>query len=360
MLLVAGDGGRRLRQAVAVGDADARRVEKLLDLPGERGAGARQEPDAPPDDPLQLPEDEGFGRKPLQPQAGRQRALLLPVKAGVFSNAERPAEELFPPRFVGLQLFEDRGVDLFVEAWNGAHDRRSRLAQALDDLSRVACVDVGHAVADHVEAPGALEDVGQWKKAQRHVPFAHPEALVMGEEGVMEVGVVKHHALGLPRGARGVDERGQVLRGGAGEPCVENVSLPRRAPLLKKVPPEHAPRVAAQVRPLVEHDDYGRRQAGLRDARDAVVLGLAAREEDPDGGIADDVAGLARRARRVDGHGDAPDAQDREVGDRPLRAVVRVDAHHFPLAHAQFQEGLCRVPDEFPEAAVGDVAPAVA
>lgn len=215
-------------------------------------------------------------------------------------------------------------------------------------------------MTDHVVAPGPLVDVGQGQEAQRHVSVAHDEAFVVGDDGAVEVRVLEHDPLGLPRGARGVDERGQIAGGGALKPFVE-FGIPRRCPaFLQKVAEMNPFRVSPQVRPVVENDDCRQGRRIIRYLNDAIVLDLVPHEHEPDIGVADDVAGLPGCAGGVDGHGDGPGAQDRKIGDGPLGAVAGVDAHHLACPDAKLQEGLRRCPDAFPEGLVGYVVPVIA
>lgn len=120
--------------AVAVSDVDAGRVEELLDLSGKRRPGAGQKPDPPPHDALQLSQDEGLGRQPLEPETGRKELLFLPAQVDRLSHAEGPEKKLLAPALAVVEFFKDGRVDLLVETGHGAHDRGPDLPEVIDDF----------------------------------------------------------------------------------------------------------------------------------------------------------------------------------------------------------------------------------
>ncbi len=107
------------------------------------------------------------------------------------------------------------------------------------------------------------------------------------------------------------------------------------------------PVAAAQVHLCIEGDDPIDQALGQERQR-VIELGLLAREQQPDPGVAQDVAHLVRGARGIDRHAHAARREDAEVGLGPLRHVAGVEAHHCA--------GLVPGADEGPCAAVHDAA----
>ena len=164
--------------------------------------------------------------------------------------------------------------------------------------------------------------------AQRHIVFAETNSPIVHLEARGDVGEVQHHALGLAGGAGGVNERQQVVGPIEGFPATELLLALRIVRMGDEIPEVAGLAAAAQIDIAIEGDDAAD-GAGVQELERAIELGLLADEEQADARVAQDVADLVARARRVDGHRDTARGQNAEVGLRPFGHVPGADADHF-------------------------------
>ncbi len=154
----------------------------------------------------------------------------------------------------------------------------------------------------------------------------------VGDEAVVR----EHDALRLARRPRRVDDGGEVFRADDVEGAAEDFRLglvDLRAGLLQL---EERERALVRVgRVGVEEDDALQRLHG-DDAGARVAVDLLARDEEhARARVFEDVAHLIGRLRRVDGDVDRAEAEDGEVDNRPVGAVLGEERHAVTLLHAE-------------------------
>ena len=187
------------------------------------------------------------------------------------------------------------------------------------------------------------------QKRQRGVLVVDPHHGTAGHDVARHVAVGEHHPLGLPGGARRVDDRGQLVRGDGGGAFLV---LPAEAVF------RHQPAVAAlggfgEAQLLVS----GRALTARRRSRGAIHdhhrgqvlelvphrtylgrLHLVGHHHDPGAGIGENVADLPLGQRRVYRRGDRPGGERRKVGDDPFRTAVGHDRNPVARLHPERSE----------------------
>ena len=107
-----------------------------------------------------------------------------------------------------------------------------------------------------------------------------------------------------------------------------------------------------------EDDDDELDPGALREDRGHLLARLAGPGEDhPGARVPEDERDLRLAARRVDRHRDAADAENGEVGDRPVRLVRREDRHAIPLADPRVDEARGERADARRQRPPGNVLP---
>ena len=196
----------------------------------------------------------------------------------------------------------------------------------------------GHALGQHqVEAAHPLEDVAQGKEGQGDVVGTEVgDDLEAGGHVGDDVVVGEHHALGLARRARRIDDGGQVGRLRLGGPGLHRARGPRTGPC--------GPRsrsLGQGQRPLarhVVHADHVLQRRGLgADLRDLGRLRFVGDEDRLGLAVVQDVEDLGRGQARVDGHVQRRRAQGGQVGVRPTPGGSRRGWRPGP-------RGRCRAP----------------
>jgi len=284
----------------------------------------------------------------------------------------QPFEHLFAdqaaePRFdqelrdgVVLELVVDLGEELLGQQRHGDEDRGPQRLDVVADGAQA--LDEIHAAAfdqRHHEVGGEREGVEERQHDQKvvfggdHVADGFKTALRVAAE--VEVG--EHRALGLAGGARGVDDRGDVLRRG-----LVGV-IPgwlRRAHvgaqgfvIVAGAPSDRRERLAAAV-----GDDqraHGRQfgQDGLQQVKVARV------GENRDRlGILEDIRHLAGAQLGVERHDRDAGSGQGEVGLDPLRAVLKDQRHRFCAGfQIELAEGLGHLADACGQFCVGAFLP---
>ena len=226
--------------------------------------------------------------------ASFRRAVGLP-------DAEGPEEDLPPQRGALQDLVHDLGVDLLEDPGHADHDVRPDLQEvlghgfdALGEGHRAALVDVRE--HDH-----PLEDMGQGQEGQDRVFGGELDDVRSRLDVADEVVMRQDDAFGDACRPRRVDQGRLVAGLDPGHERVEEARLGvRRGPALVH---DGLQRQDARRGLLREGDvvpDLG--EAGPQRLDLLPLVGVG---DDDDGGvrIVDDVAGLLRDERRVDGHG---------------------------------------------------------
>ncbi len=283
----AGDKGRGLGQAVPDRVGEAGLTQERLHVRREcRTADAEE---------AQLPAEE-----PLQPQAGQ--AVQDPARGGERVQAASP------------QLGQDlRAVDLLDDQWDRQHDRRPQGGEnRREDGGGGRPVEVGDRGALHErchEAEGALVGMGKRQDGEQPVGRSQLDDRPGGHGVGDDVAVGQHDALGVPRGAGGVDHGCQVLLAkggpleGSGHPCIARRPGSRGGAFLdaEVVEPHNEPPVPDPRDPVHEPRRC--------DDRPAIRVG-------------DDHADLRRGEVGQDGNRHRCHRGDGEVGDAPGRVVL--------------------------------------
>ena len=311
----AADAGREASRTPGVGDADSVRASPRRD------------------------------RAAVEPKIGPGSAGA----AGPFEHAHRPA----PPALTVSSIFSwifsySLGTAVSTVGLRSTMIRRHR-------VDTRAVVDQGARVHHHVVARHPLEDVRQRKEREAFVVGVHAEGLDRAHGVRGEVAVGEHDALGVAGGARGVDDRGQVVG-----PRPQRV-IPPRGPAHGLLPAEmHQLADGDDIRRIqvvVEPDDVAEaRQVGA-DLADLLELPGVRHAEDRDPRVAQQELDLPGGKRRVDRHVDAPRREGRKVGVRPLRPVLRQDAHPVAGLQVELEQPETRRPDAIGHLAAADVGP---
>ena len=225
-------------------------------------------------------------------------------------------------------LGDDCVVHLLGEQRHGQEDRGGDFAHVLGHGAEVLHdADLAHRAHRHEEVSGEGEGVVQGKHEQEVVRSADGEVLKRALELGGEVAVREHGALGAPRRAGGVDDRGDVDLGG--DVAVEERVRPLRVGL--RGGEQRGEVVVADAVGLFrfaedaveEHDVLERGQAALDFADERPEL--AAGEERAGFRVVEDVGDFALLQARVDGDDFDAAAGEAEVDDHPFGAVLH---HH--------------------------------
>jgi hypothetical protein len=185
----------------------------------------------------------------------------------------------------------------------------------------------------HEDRKEALEDVAQGQKR---------EDLIVEFDGVVpgdgprhpgHVAVGQHGPLGRARGARGVNQYGQVVglhefhAPGKGA----RVLLQSAAARLEQGLKCHDHGILELLQSFqIPYDDLAQGGGLLPEHEPLVQLLLVFHEKKGGLGVIHDVLHLLPGIGGIDAHGNAPGALHRHIGPDPLGAVVPDDAHAFP------------------------------
>ena len=274
---------------------------------------------------MQLAEHELVRERALEPQSGGQRLAALLVSAHLPAHADRPVEDRLLGRRAGLDAGQDLRVDLLEHTRHAADEVRAHFFEVVADLVEVLGEGRAEPAIDAEERLEPGEGVRERQEEQVHPPLLARRCrlgVLLGGD-VVTVGL--HDALRRPRGAGGVDDRGQVVGLRAGQ------ARGQRAGVLRGVVATEA----AQHRP--RHDHLGRLRGLVARDHDDVLeprrlvtrlehLGELPRvlhDDRPRAGVVDDVGDEVRRVGRIHRNRDAARAEDREVGLHPFGPARR-------------------------------------
>ncbi len=222
-----------------------------------------------------------------------------------------------------------------------------------DGLQRLGEADPAAEQQKEVERQ-PLEDVAEREERHRLVVPADLHDRVHRHQVREDVPVREHHALGVARRARGVNDGGDVLRAQAPGPLLvltrqRRVGADARATLLHdRLQGVHG-RAAGRGSgdPLRRRDhDHGREVGQLRRQPEQLgELDVVGHHHDLDAGVAEDELGLRRGQRRVDGNVDGAGGQDRKVGNGPFRAALADQPHAVAALDAEPAQTEAQGPD---------------
>ena len=179
-----------------------------------------------------------------------------------------------------------------------------------------------------------------------------------GSDGLDEVAVGQHDPFGLPGGAGGVDDGGDVAGLDGGGPLLEDPRVRTGiggARLAQLVVGDDA-RLLAGALPGHDHDGLQQREL-VTDLEHLVELVAVLHDHHRRLGVPDDMAHLAGGVRHVDGGAAGPGRQDGEVGEDPLRTVLREQGDRRTRRHAEADQPVGDLPRSDGQLAVGDGRP---
>ncbi len=315
---------RALAHAVDLHDRQGQALEVVEGFLGDRRRGDGEHPDLVEAQSLaDLREDEAV-REAVAP--GSRPPLLVGV-ASLEANPPGPARDATLQRARLGALGLHAGLDLLPDPRDAQEEVRAHLAEVLGQLlEALREVDAGPGGEREQVRDDLLGDVGERQVADEAVRAAYGQDLPRLLRDEEEVALGQHHALRLAGGARGVDERGHVVRPRGGSAATD-LGVVGFLPPGEEIRPADDTRARRHL--VHQHDRLqpGRRlSAGLEPLERFAVLdhrhhGLR---------VLGDVAALLGGAVRVDPGRARPHRDRREVGDEPLRAVLGQD--HDPLA----------------------------
>ncbi len=144
--------GGRLRQAVALENLDADRVEPLRDVVVERGRAGDEEAQPAAEAFPDGREDELVGELVLHRIQRRRRSSGLAGLRHPQPDTDRPVEDLLLGAALFLHHSVDAGVGLLEDPRRGTHERRPNHREVLDDLVDAAVHDGREPDLDRTES----------------------------------------------------------------------------------------------------------------------------------------------------------------------------------------------------------------
>ena len=238
------------------------------------------------------------------------------------------------PRFRGgasPHFAQNPRVNLLVKPGHADDQRGSDLHHVLLNLGEVLCkADLGPDTDRKVIPRRSFQAVREGEEAEELIIMVENIAEIV--QNLIDIGhevaVAQHHALGRAGGAGGINDRSHVLRANLLEPAVE---------LLLHVLPTALVHGLGQgddalgpVRHLVEDHDGVQIRKPVADLHHLIHVLPRPHEADPGVGVLQDILGLLRGVRGIDGHVRRTDGQDRLINDPPLPAIGREQGHVLP------------------------------
>src|SRR5437899_1515744 len=137
------------------------------------------------------------------------------------ADADRPVEQRPPERAARLARALDAPVELLVDARHGGHEVRAGARQVLGQVVDAAREGRDRARRDAVVLDQTGKGVRERQEEEVDVALARDAELEQRLDGCEVVAVGLEHALGRPRGARSVDDGGELVALQVGDPCIE-------------------------------------------------------------------------------------------------------------------------------------------
>ena len=342
-LVVCRHCGKAFSQAVAHYHADADGMDEFLYL-GRHGGSCRREyvGTVKPQLVAHYLEQRAVHQRILHPELQR-RPLSAAQVFYVVLPAYRPgpSQQLLLRRRGAVDAVSHLGVDLLPEPRDGAHARRMRLAHGLLYFLRVGVDYYLGSLAYAQEEPCALEDVRHGQEVHHPVVLPYGYYLVVCLQRGAVLAVSQHHALAVAGCPTGVEDVAQVVVAGLGVQLF-HLRLARTVVSEGKEIVEVYRRLVGRVyfHPPVENDDALQRMAVREHPPRLVVLLLLAHKEHTYLRVVDYELDLLLAARRVERHGDGPDAERPEVGVKVFNAILREHPHVLLHPDAEVEHGV--------------------
>ena len=353
VLAVGGDGGAGLGEPVALVDRDADAAEEVPDALAERGPPGHRAAALSAEGVTELAVDQPVEQRV---SGAQQQAGPGPVEGGAVGHRGGLGEVEDPPLAALVGLLLGRVVDLLEHPRHRQHEVRLEAGQLRGQARGVGEVadDVAVLLGGDLHDPG--EDVGQRQEEQRRVAGLHqrPEDVAGRADLEEQVAVGDLAALGAARGARGVDERGEVVGADAGTARLQVGVGDVPAGLLQRVDGGPGP-VARLDLPHVH--EVGQRPGDLLEGR-AVLVGLD--DDAASAGVRQAPLVLRGRGGLVDRQAGAARGPERVVEQRPLVAGPGDDPDAVTRLQARRDEPLGNGDDLVAELPEGDRRPLVA
>ena len=344
---VAGDHAGGFGQAVDLDQRHPQGAEEAHHVGRDgRGAGERDLGRAQADEVLQRAQHQpvvramaqALGQGPLVARLLGQRGAggqgLLVQRAAQLSGL--------------LHLDGDGRVQLFPDARHAQEHAGCHFAQVLlHGTYGFAEVDRGTQVQGHEGGEHLLGHVAQGQVGQ--VGGLRPEFQPLHDAGhhAADVAVGDHGALGLARGARGVDHQADVVQAlarQAGVDACRIVLLAAQCLDFIEGGDQGALRGREAAQALGFHDDdFLQVRELVQCGQHLVGLLLVLADHDVDVGVAHHVGHLGRGAGGVDAHGDAAHQACAHLRQHPFDAVLGDHAHVAARGQAQLQQTLAEM-----------------
>ncbi len=231
-----------------------------------------------------------------EPQRQRRRIALQLVLGDLVADGERVAVHPVLERGGILQRDGDSGIEFFPDPGHREERGRLHLAQIVRHGFRtLGKIHHRSERQRNVVAADPLRDVAERQEHQPLFGVGRRKQVVGVAHLVRHAAIGMHRALGRARGARGVDEDGEIFRTAASDHLV-----PQRLVALLVVTPERHElgqrqhhRVDKAAEALhVEHDDLLQCRAPRTARQDLVELLLVFCKDHPGRGIIDEIFDL--------------------------------------------------------------------
>ena len=274
---------------------------------------------------------------------------------------EKSEEGLFDPSFF-VDIAIDRGAHALPDPRHRCHDgglHRRHVGQ--HDLPDGLRVGDGGSPGKHEVVDDPLEGVPHREDGQEDVAGPDVNGIRNCPQVVEEVRMRQHDSLRFTRGSRCIDDRREVL----GLPLFHFLHECLRIGGELLLSPLHDLREGEQLdtcrrgnrarHEAVVDDDDGLQERKLLLLRQDLLrlLGIL-RQRQGAVGVLQDVAGFFRHGVGAPGNIGRADAEDRDVGDHPLLAVVRDHSHVVSAFYAEVEEPGAEALDQAGELAIGE------
>ena len=228
------------------------------------------------------------------------------------------------------------------------HRRRrleQRVGQVLDALAHVR-----HQLGDQRQRHGdvAAEHMAQRQIGDRAVRLGVERRILRRDRACrgQMLAVADQRALGMARGARGIDDEGRLLRLHLGHPRLEPSEVRIAAALAHLAEGGELVVREREQRRLVDHDDVAQRRQPIRQRQDLVDVLLVLGDEHHRAAVAHLVLDLLGRGGRIDAVHDRAERLRGKVGDQPFLAGIRHDGDAITGRHAQRRQAFGRARDQ--------------
>ncbi|MNX71346.1 hypothetical protein D3C86_1026580 [compost metagenome] len=356
---VHGDDRRGLGEAIALEHRDAEDLEEHAHLARQSGAARDAAAQAAAGALAHLREDELVGELELHGGPGTGLLPLLPGHEDAAAEVQGPGEQGALDQRALVDRAEHPGADLLVDARHADDEGRLDLDQVGGDGVHGLGVSGAGALGEEGVVGDALEDVAQGQEAQGAVLGLEVDQVQHAARVGRVVAVAEHDPLGVARGARGVDDRGDALGLDGALPVGDLVVVlgAERLALGDEVGELDDLETGALAGFRVHDHHQAQRVGFLGGFEDLVALLDRRADHDLGAGVVEDVGQLLGREGHVDRDVDGPDALDGHVRLDPLGAVLAQEGDAIARTHAGLDQGRSERRDAAIHLAEGDVVP---